>query len=161
VILDFFVKRSFTNGANVAVNIARFVLCNIPKITIKPVSEYTPVLTAYKFIETAKPGTYALGASSKGDDYKRIQEFTSQHQKNGKYYHLVPKGVKVVELIENIEPLKYSHPSRKDIPISATILRNDILEKNFKNFSLNYPYQDIDTINFIWNSIRIVCYESN
>jgi len=142
----------------VAVKIAKRLLENIPKVSVGFVIHPSPVLAAYKFIETAKPGTYALGSSSKNDDHKRIEEFTSGHQPGGKYYHLVPKGVKVIELLEDISPKSVVGGE----VISSSQIRSNVLEKNSKLFSLYYPESTLQDILFVYNELeKHITHEGN
>ena len=110
-----------------------------PNIEVERSKYPSPLLTAYKFIEQAEEGTYALGSSSKGSDYDRIRQFVDSHQEGSKYHR---DGIAVVEL-----PLEASKPSyyrdRSDdengAPISASQLRADIAAEDFENFKTNYP----------------------
>lgn len=116
----------------------KMLLAGTRNIEVKSVKEDNPLLAAYKYIETAKPGTYALAASSKGEDYERVKKFTQGHAEGSKYHR---SGVNVVELPISTEPLNYS--GRTDAlngkGISASVLRGDIRNKDFANFKTNYP----------------------
>lgn len=116
----------------------KMLLAGTRNIEVKSVKEDNPLLAAYKYIETAKPGTYALAASSKGEDYERVKKFTQGHAEGSKYHR---SGVNVVELPISTEPLNYS--GRTDTlngkGISASVLRGDIRNKDFVNFKTNYP----------------------
>ena len=106
------------------------------------VSKYpSPLLTAYKYIEDeAVPGqSYALGSSSKGNDYNRVRDFVDQHQEGGKYYK---EGVAVVELpLDNAALLYYRGRTdgNNGHPISASQTRKDLDNNDFENFKTNYP----------------------
>jgi len=117
------------------------------KILIQKTELTSPLAAAYKFIETAKPGSYALAASSKGDDYKRVQQFTAGHQPGGKYAR---EGVNVVELPLDVKPLPYkgrSDKAQKYAPgksenekgISASVLRADLKNNDKEAFATSYP----------------------
>ena len=143
----------------VAAKIAKRLLKDIPKVTIESVIYPSPVLAAYKFIETAKPGTYALGSSSKNDDYKRIKEFTLGHQPSGKYYYLVPKGVKVIELLEDVSPLKWENENRV---ISSSQIRSDLLEKKYNYFTMAYPETSSEDLIFVYKELeKHITHEGN
>ena len=107
-------------------------------ITVQSVAEDNPLLAAYKFIETAKPGTYALGASSKGDDYVRVKKFVDGHAEGARYHRA---GVNVVELPLDTQPMLYKgrRDSLNGKGISASTLRADLSNKDFDNFKTNYP----------------------
>lgn len=114
-------------------------------IKVIPVSEDNPLLAAYKYIETAKPGTYALAASSKGEDYVRVKKFVDGHAEGAKYHR---PNVNVVELPLDTNPLLYT--GRKDNlngkGISASVLRSDLKSGDFDNFKTNYPGQADSTL---------------
>lgn len=114
------------------------LLVGTTKIVVQSVSEDNPLLAAYKFIETAKPGTYALGASSKGADYARVKSFVGGHAEGAKYHRA---GVSVVELPLNTQPMLYKDrtDNLNGKGISASTLRADLAIKDFGNFKTNYP----------------------
>ena len=121
-----------------SVNVWKTLLAGNPNIEVKSVAEDNPLLAAYKYIETAKPGTYALAASNKGEDYERVKKFVQGHAKGAKYYKA---GVNVVELPINTQPILYK--GRTDNlngkGVSASVLRGDIRNKDYANFKTNYP----------------------
>lgn len=109
-------------------------------IEIVPVDAPNPMLSAYQYVETADPGVYAFGASSKGSDYERVKNFTEQHQEGGKYYDRLGDGVSVTLLPIDPSPMLYKN--RTDGlkgGISASTLRKDVEEGNVKNIISNYP----------------------
>ena len=125
------------------------------KIRIQAVSELTPVTTAYKFVANADPGTYTLAASSKEtENINRTKLFVLNHN-NGKYP--LPKGVKVIEMTVDIDPLIYEGRTdqHNGKPISASVLRHDLEHHSFENFKTNYPNCSEDTIITIWNLLHI------
>lgn len=128
-----------------------------PKIIIEEVKEVTPILAAYKFIETAPAGTYALASSTKEDDYKRVKKFTQQHGVGGKYFDIKPKNVKVIELLIDANPLLYRgrNDQYENTPLCASILREDIKKNDFFNFCTNYPNYDYQIIHKVWNMLKI------
>jgi hypothetical protein len=127
-----------------------------PKVSIEPVKYPSPILTAYKYVAEAKPGNYALASSSKGDDYKRVVDFTAQHQPGGKYASTMPEGVKVLELPLNVEPLLYNGRSddMEGQGISASTLRKDVMNDDYKNFVTNYPNNSEEDIKNVWNALH-------
>ena len=135
-----FIGPGVRNGIdqNLAYEVSKELTKDIPNVKLLPSEYATPVLTSYKTIETADPGTYCLAASSKGDDYIRVKEFTKEHQLGGKYYR---KEVKVIELPLDVTPETFKRrlDENKDQPISASILREDIINKDYENFKTGYP----------------------
>ena len=129
-------REGITRDQSIAV--WKALLVGTRGITVQSVAEDNPLLAAYKFIETAKPGTYALGASSKGDDYVRVKKFVEGHAEGSKYHR---PGVNVVELPLNTQPILYK--GRTDNlngkGVSASTLRADLSNKDFENFKTNYP----------------------
>jgi len=130
-----------------AKQIWKILLTGITNIEVQETQYPSPLMASYKYIENdAKQGeTIALGASSKGDDYNRVRDFVTQHQKDGKYYK---NGVSVVELpFESSKPLLYKGRTdgKDNQPISASQLRADIAANDFVNFKTNYPSIKSDT----------------
>jgi len=125
------------------------LLIGVANVKVTKSNEVTPITAAYKYIETAKPGTYALASSSKGKDYDRVLKFIAGHAKDGKYKR---KEVSVVEMAIDTAPALYK--GRKDNfngkGISASILRKDLANRNFNNFKTNYPETSIETVKSIY-----------
>ena len=121
-----------------SIQVWKALLSGTVNIEVKSVKEDNPLLAAYKYIETANPGTYALAASSKGEDYVRVKKFVQGHAKGAKYNRAY---VDVVELPLDTQPLIYK--GRTDQlngkGISASTLRKDLVNKDFINFKTNYP----------------------
>jgi len=136
-----------------AYNIAQRLTEDIPNVVLEAVNWPSPVLTAYKIIEDAEPGTYALAASKKGDDYKRVQDFVWKHGPDGKY--IPPEGVEVVELSLDAEPMNFigRDDEYEGKPISASVLRDDIVNDDLENFSAGYPDTDPEDIDFVWKEL--------
>lgn len=126
------------------------LLTGTSNIVVESVSEDNPLVAAYKYIEQAKPGTYALASSSKGSDYARVQAFTKQHAEDGKYHRA---GVIVVELPLNTRPILYTGrtDNLNNTGISASVLRKDLAQANFENFKTNYPGQSDTTLKTIFD----------
>ena len=121
-----------------SIQVWKALLSGTVNIEVKSVKEDNPLLAAYKYIETANPGTYALAASSKGEDYVRVKKFVQGHAKGAKYNRAY---VDVVELPLDTQPLIYK--GRTDQlngkGISASTLRKDLVNKDYINFKTNYP----------------------
>lgn len=141
---------------NLAYDIAVKLTSHLKNVTIEKSKYPSPILTAYKTIEEAKPGNYALGASSKGDDYKRVRDFTDQHQPDGKYAAKVPEGVFVVELAIESDPAVFQN--RKGVenhdPISASTLRKDVIDGDRYQFASGYPNSNPKQIDAVWNALK-------
>ena len=149
-----------------SLEVANLLLKDFDNVTVQAVIYPSPVLTIYKYIETAEPGTYAMGAVRKGkddEDYKRVLKFVENFSPGGKYYEGKPKGVNIIELGVNTEPIYYHGRTDEndEKPISASILRRDILNDDYNNFRTNYPGYDEDTIKAIWDTTQMVITETD
>jgi hypothetical protein len=136
------------------VKIAKELTSHLPNVKVETSKYPSPLLTAYKEIENLKPGRYALGASSKGDDYKRVVDFTQQHQPGGKYYEGVPEGVSIEELAVNADPALFLDGPHKGQPISASTLRADVMEGDYEAFASGYPLNDEKQIKKVWDMLQ-------
>lgn len=123
------------------------LLIRNPKIKITSVKYDNPIQAIYEYVFSLHPNSnelIAMGASSKDDDYKRSVDFVNKvntiYKTTGtKSGQFVPKGVTSVLLNVNTKPLNYSDRTDGNTgPISATILRKDLHEKNYNNFKTNY-----------------------
>ena len=137
---------------DVAVKIAKKLLERYENVIVEGVKWPSPILTAYKEIAEATPGFYTLASSSKGDDYKRVKDFVEKHN-NGKYPP--PEGVHVIELPVDIEPLYFRGRTdeNNNTPISASVLRNDIINDDYENFKTGYPDNTEEEIRFVWEQL--------
>jgi nicotinamide mononucleotide adenylyltransferase len=147
-----------------SLEVAKELLKDFDNVSVEAVKYPSPVLTAYKYMETAEPGTYAMAGVKKGkddEDYKRVLKFVKDFQPEGKYYHTLPKGVNVVELLVNTDPIYYKGRTDENEgkPISASTLRRDIINDDYNNFMTNYPGYDHDTIQKIWDTTQMVITE--
>ena len=133
--------------------IADRLIGDMPKVRIEAVKWPSPVLTAYKIVEEARAGTYALAASSKEqENADRIKAFVYAHSPSGKFYK---EGVNVIELPVDISPTEfYGRDDEHDgEPISASVLRDDIVNDDLDNFTAGYPNVDPEDIDFIWSEL--------
>jgi len=131
------------NGITVqdAKQVWNILLTGVSNVRVEETKYPSPLTAAYEYVKNdAQNGeTIALGASSKGDDYARVQDFVNGHQEGGKYYK---SGVSVVELpFESSKPLLYKERTddKNGQPISASQLRADLAAGDLKNFKTNYP----------------------
>jgi hypothetical protein len=139
---------------DLAVKIAKELTSHLDNVKIETSKYPSPLLTAYKEIETLNPGVYALGASSKGDDYKRVIDFTAEHQPGGKYHKTVPEGVRIEEMAVNADPALFLDGPHKGQPISASILRADIMEGDYEGFASGYPLNNEKQIRKVWDMLQ-------
>ena len=125
-----------------AIQIIELVLKGYPKVIVKAVNEISPVLAAYHFIDKAEKGTYAMGCSKKGEDYKRVNKFVNDYA--SKKYPL-PEGVNVIEFPVDVKPAIYIDRTdgNNGKPISASILRQDVLNNDYENFYTNYATEQL------------------
>ena len=133
--------------------IADRLIGDIPKVKIEAVKWPSPVLTAYKIVEEAREGTYALAASSKEqENADRIKAFVYAHSPDGKFYN---PEVNVVELPVDISPTEFygRDDKHEGKPISASVLRDDIVNDDLDNFTAGYPNVSSDDIDFIWGEL--------
>lgn len=139
---------------NMAVSIAKKLTENMPKVEVVPSKWPSPVLTSYKMIEEAEPGIYALGASNKGGDYERVENFVKKHAKGGKFCR-EEEGVYVIEMPVNVDPLEFvgRNDEHEGQPISASILRDDIVNDDVENFSAGYPNSSPEEIDYVWKEL--------
>jgi hypothetical protein len=138
-----------------AVKVAEKLTENMPKVKVEGVKWPSPVLTSYKIIEEAtEPGIYTLAASSKGGDDERITRFVQQHQQGGKFCR-EKDGIRVIDFPVNVEPALFNgrNDEHEGEPISASVLRNDIINDDLENFTTGYPDSSPDEIDFVWDSI--------
>ena len=109
------------------------------KIIISP--DASPIKTVYDLAGQAEygPGFYALGASAKGTDIKRAEDFANKFSEGGKYYE-PEAGVK--GLFFPIDPAPINYKGRNDVyedlPVSSTVVRNDIRNDNYELFRTAY-----------------------
>lgn len=127
---------------------------DMPKVTVEEVKWPSPVLTAYKIIGDAQPGYYALASSSKGGDYERVENFVNKHRKGHKFSR-DHEGVYVIEMPVSIDPILFKgrDDEHEGEPISASVLRNDIVNDDLDNFVTGYPNSDPEDIQYIWDEL--------
>jgi hypothetical protein len=137
-----------------AARIIRKLTENMPKVVVEEVQWPSPVLTAYKIMGEAEPGYYALAASSKGEDYKRVEDFTNKHRK-GQKFSREEEGVYVIEMPISADPVLFAgrDDENEGEPISASVLRNDIINDDFDNFVTGYPHSDPEDIQYVWDEL--------
>ena len=109
------------------------------KLNIQISESPSPITLCYKIVGNSDNDNIFCLVSSNKDNDKREQNFINDWTKNGKYYKNIEK---VFKINANIEPILYQN--RKDqfnnTPISSTIIRNDLYNKNYENFKFSYFY---------------------
>jgi hypothetical protein len=140
----------------VSSRIATMLLGDNDRISIERVTYPSPVLTAFKYVETADPSTYALASSDKDDDYERVDRFCKQHQEGGKYHDKVPDGVGFTVLPIDVCPMVYvgRTDDKNGRYISASVLRQDVLDDDITNFKTNYIGMDENKVLKIWYILK-------
>jgi len=127
---------------------------DMKKVIVEGVPWPSPVLAAYKMMEEADPGEYTLAASSKEDENaKRIKDFAWKHSPEGKFYR---EGIDIVELSVNREPLRFRGRTddHEGEPISASVLRQDLINGDLENFMTGYPDSTEEQVSFIWDTLE-------
>ena len=111
------------------------------KVTVMIAPDASPIKTAYDMTGQAEfgPGFYALGASAKGADIKRAEDFAAKFSEGGKFYEPTT-GVQGMYFPINPEPMNYigRGDMYEDAPISSTVVRNDIRNNDYKLFRTAY-----------------------
>jgi hypothetical protein len=134
--------------------IANKILAPYKNVHIEKSNFSSPITTCYNYIQNVvESGIYALAGSQKQDDYKRVKKFVKDFEIE-KYKK--SKNVKVIELSVYTNPSIYSERNDEynGTPISASILRKDILNNDYKNFKTNYPYYEEWEIYWIWKKLK-------
>lgn len=134
-----------------------------PKVKIIGVSEENPMNAAFNYVFNLPKDSVeiiALGASAKSpEDAKRSQIFVAaidryknKPTKDGK---TAPKGVKAVDMTDDV-PSNYigRTDDKNGKSISASILRQDIQNKDFENFITNYPTVKTGIVKSIYNILK-------
>jgi len=117
-----------------------------PDIRIQPTEFNSPIMAAYEYLfelPSDAKGRYAMAASTKGDDYVRAKAFVPNVDKyatiGDKKGRKIPMGVDATELSIDVDPETYADGT----PISATIVRKAITDRNYETFRASYPqYKD-------------------
>ena len=117
-----------------------------PDIIIQPTEFNSPIMAAYEYLfalPTDANGQFAMAASAKGDDYVRAKTFVPNVDKyatiGDKKGRKIPMGIDATELSIDVDPETYTDGT----PISATIVRKAIVDRNYETFRASYPqYKD-------------------
>jgi len=146
-------KRDFIDQ-DLSIEIAKFLTRDIKNVKIIATNHPTPVTSLYKYMETVKCGNYALGASTKNNDFKTVTKFVENFSESGKYFNTLPDCVNVVELNLDCNPIIYrSRIDEYNKPISASVVRKDIENNDLNLFITNYPGIKREDVVTVWNMI--------
>lgn len=131
-----------------------------PKVKVLSVSDDNPMNAAFNYVFALPQNStdvVALGASAKSsEDAKRsklfamaIERYKTKPTKNGL---TAPSGVRAIEMTDDA-PSNYvgRDDGMNGKSISASILRNDLANNDFKNFSTNYTGVNPNTIKRIYS----------
>jgi len=113
-----------------------------PDIRIQPTEFNSPIMAAYEYLfalSSDAKGRYAMAASAKGDDYVRAKAFVPNVDKyatiGDKKGRKIPMGIDATELSIDVDPETYADGT----PISATIVRKAIADRDYETFRASYP----------------------
>ena len=97
-------------------------------------TDESPIYYVYQNTIPNKNVIYSMIRSSKDNDDVVVTQYISSFSKNGKFYN---DKILVENLDINTDPISYTDSHNNDI-ISATHIRNDLKDKNYKNFKKGY-----------------------
>lgn len=140
--------------SNICYEIAIEILKDYPVQIVLDKNSYSPILACYRWIEQSQRnlGQYSLAASNKDNDYKRVTEFATNYS-NTLFKNNLPNGVEVIDFKIDMSPLLYKEGPYKNKPISSTIIRQSLIEKDFDLFKLSYPNLSYEKIQYIWDKL--------
>ena len=117
------------------------VFANNHKVTVMISPDPSPIKTTYDLTGQAEfgPGYYAMGASAKGEDIRRAEDFADKFSEGGKFYN-PESGVRGIFFPIDPVPMNYSGRDDmfEDVPISSSIVRNDIRNDDYEMFGTAY-----------------------
>ena len=132
------------------------ILNDNPNIEIQPTEFNSPIMAAYEYLFALPEdvtGQYAMAASAKGDDYVRAKDFIPNVDKyatiGDKKGRTIPRGIDVIELNINVDPLMGSNGE----PISATMVRTAIANNDYNAFRSAYPQFNDAKVKNAWQIV--------
>lgn len=133
------------------------ILNDNPNIEIQPTEFNSPIMAAYEYLfalpEDAT-GRYAMAASTKGDDYVRAKDFVPNVDKyvtiGDKKGRKMPMGIDATELSIDVDPESYANGT----PISATVVRQSLMNDDYETFRASYPQFDDAKIKNAWQTLK-------
>lgn len=127
------------------------------KIEIRPTEFNSPITAAYEYLFALPQdatGRYAMAASMKGDDYVRAKDFVPNVDKyatiGDKKGRTIPAGIDATELNINVDPITYNN----GFPISATTVRQSLVDNDYDTFRLSYPNNNDGEIKNVWQILK-------
>lgn len=115
------------------------------KFSIEICDNVTPIrkcyMTAGNIEKDMCSNIYGLVSSDKGNDIIRKRDFADAYSEKGKYYNK-SIGERTIFINTNVKPTLYllRNDDLVNTPISSTIVRSDIKNNDFYNFSCAYSY---------------------
>jgi len=124
-----------------------------PDIRIQPTEFNSPIMAAYEYLfelPSDATGRYAMAASAKGDDYVRAKAFVPNVDKyatiGDKKGRKIPMEIDATELSIDVDPETYADGT----PISATIVRKAIVDRDYETFRASYPQFNDAVVKNVW-----------
>lgn len=105
-------------------------------------AESNPIGTCYGICGNCEDNdtAFVMATSEKGDDAARAEYFKNSFSKGGKYYN-ENFPARVININVKQTPLLYKRTDKfNNYPVSSTVVRNDIYERNYDNFRTAYTY---------------------
>ena len=114
-------------------NFIKYIFKNNNNINVI-ISNISPIKYIYENT-TEDPNTiYYMIRSSKNSDDFIVNEYIKNFSESGKFFN---ENINVDKLNETYNPIKYKNIHNNDF-ISGTLIRDDIKNKNWKNFKQGY-----------------------
>lgn len=127
--------EEFLNGFNFS------KISKSTKIIIQT-AESNPIATCYGICGNCEDNdtAFVMATSEKGDDAARAEYFKNSFSEGGKYYN-ENFPARVININVKQTPLLYKRTDKfNNYPVSSTVVRNDIYERNYDNFRTAYTY---------------------
>ena len=133
------------------------ILNSNPNVEIQPTEFNSPIMAAYEYLFALpedSTGKFAMAASTKGDDYVRAKDFVPNVDKyitiGDKKGRQMPAGIDATELSVDVDPLSYKNGE----PISATVVRNALLNNDYDAFRASYPNNNDAEVKNAWQILK-------
>ena len=134
------------------------------KLKIRPTEFNSPITAAYEYLFALPQdatGRYAMAASTKGDDYVRAKSFVPNVDKyrtiGDKKGRTIPAGIDATELNIDVDPITYNTKFQNPLngsPISATIVRQSLIDNDYDTFRLSYPNNKDAEVKNAWQILK-------
>ena len=133
------------------------ILNDNPNIEIQPTDFNSPIMAAYEYLFALPQdatGRYAMAASTKGDDYVRAKDFVPNVDKyvtiGDKKGRKMPMVIDATEMSIDVDPETYANGT----PISATIVRQSLINDDYETFRASYPQFNDAKIKNAWQILK-------